>query len=88
MFRRGDPGLVAVAVARIAKDGLVLVGTLSASGRTRISPMEQRGEGDELYLGGMWQPRKAVDLLADPWCVVRGAWCAPLCPTQSGPRGT
>jgi len=69
-FRQGDPVLAALAEARMAEDGLVLVGTLRANGWPRISPVEPLVVGDELYLGMMWQSRKALDLLADPRCVV------------------
>jgi hypothetical protein len=69
-FRRGDPRLAAVAEARMAEDGPVLVGTLRANGWPRISPVEPLIVDDELCLGMMWRSRKAVDLLADPRCVV------------------
>ena len=69
-FRRGDPGLAALAESRMAADGLVLVGTLRANGWPRISPVEPLILEDDLYLGMMWRSRKAVDLLADPRYVV------------------
>ncbi len=69
-FRQGDPGLAAIAESRMAEDGLVLVGTLRANGWPRISPVEPLVVDGELYLGMMWRSRKAVDLLADPRCVV------------------
>ena len=69
-FRQGKPDLAAVAEARMAEDGLVLVGTLRANGWPRISPVEPLIVGDDLYLGMMWRSRKAVDLLADSRCVV------------------
>ncbi len=72
-FRRGDPELAAVADARMAEDGVVLVGTLRANGWPRVSPIEPLVVGDHLYLGMMWRSRKAVDLLADPRCVVHTA---------------
>jgi hypothetical protein len=69
-FRHGAPELAAIAESRMAEDGLVLVGTLRANGWPRISPVEPLVVDDELYLGMMWRSRKAVDLLADPRCVV------------------
>ncbi len=69
-FRQGDPELAAIAESRMAEDGLVLVGTLRANGWPRISPVEPLVVDGELYLGMMWRSRKAVDLLADPRCVV------------------
>ena len=50
--------------------GLVLVGTLRRNGWPRISPVEPLITGGSLYLGMMWQSQKALDLLADPRCVV------------------
>ena len=72
-FRRGAPGLAAVAEAKMAEDGLVLVGTLRANGWPRISPVEPLIVGEDLYLGMMWRSRKALDLLADPRCTVHTA---------------
>ncbi len=70
VFRRGAPGLAALAESRMEADGLVLVGTLRANGWPRISPVEPLIVGDDLLLGMMWRSRKALDLLADPRCVV------------------
>jgi hypothetical protein len=50
--------------------GLVLVGTLRRNGWPRISPVEPLITEGSLYLGMMWQSKKALDLLADPRCVV------------------
>jgi Pyridoxamine 5'-phosphate oxidase len=68
--RAGAPDLATMAEARMAEDGVVLVGTLRANGWPRISPVEPLVFDDRLYLGMMWRSRKAVDLLADPRCVV------------------
>jgi hypothetical protein len=72
-FRAGAPDLAARAEARMADDGVVLVGTLRANGWPRISPVEPLVVDGRLYLGMMWQSRKARDLLADPRCVVHTA---------------
>ncbi len=69
-FWDADPELAEIAESRMAEDGLVLVGTLRANGWPRISPVEPLVVDGELYLGMMWRSRKAVDLLADPRCVV------------------
>jgi len=69
-FRAGAPELAAMAEARMVAHKLVLVGTLRANGWPRISPVEPLVVGDELCLGMMWRSRNAVDLLADPRCVV------------------
>ena len=71
--RRATSDLAAIAEARMAEDGLVLVGTLRANGWPRISPVEPLIVDGELCLGMMWRSRKAVDLLADPRCVVHSA---------------
>lgn len=57
----------------MAQDGVVLVGTLRANGWPRISPVEPLIVDGRLYLGMMWQSRKARDLLTDPRCVVHTA---------------
>ena len=69
-FRSAAPDLCALAEARMAADGVVLVGTLRANGWPRISPVEPLVVDGRLYLGMMWRSRKAADLLADPRCVV------------------
>jgi hypothetical protein len=69
-FADGDPDLAAIAGRRMDASGLVLVGTLRANGWPRISPVEPLVVDGTLYLGMMWQSRKAVDLLRDPRCVV------------------
>jgi hypothetical protein len=71
--RVGTPELAAIAEARMTEDGVVLVGTLRANGWPRISPVEPLVVDGRLYLGMMWRSRKAVDLLADPRCVVHTA---------------
>jgi len=72
-FRRASPELAGLAEARMAADGVVLVGTLRANGWPRISPVEPLIVGGSLYLGMMWRSRKALDLLRDPRCVVHTA---------------
>lgn len=72
-FRTGAPELASIAEARMAEDGVVLVGTLRANGWPRISPVEPLVVDGCLYLGMMWQSRKARDLAADPRCVVHTA---------------
>jgi hypothetical protein len=69
-FRAGDPAFAARCEERVAGVGLALVGTLRRNGWPRISPVEPLITGGSLYLGMMWQSKKALDLLADPRCVV------------------
>ena len=52
---------------------LVLLGTIRRDDFPRISPVEPLLFAGELYLGMMWQPRKAQDLQRDPRCTVMNA---------------
>jgi len=56
--------------ALMVRDQLVLVGTIRKDGSPRISPVEPEFADGGLYLGMMWQSRKALDLLRDPRCTV------------------
>ena len=69
-FAERKPELAAIGEAQFARTGLALVGTLRRDGWPRISPVEPFIVDGELYLGMMWQYRKAVDLRRDPRCVV------------------
>ncbi len=69
-FVAADAALGAIATERIDGVGLCLVGTVRANGWPRISPVEPLVSGGRLYLGMMWQSKKALDLLRDPRCVV------------------
>jgi hypothetical protein len=69
-FEGGAPPLAALARERFEGPGLVLVGTLRRGGWPRISPVEPLIVEGQLYLGMMWQSKKALDLQGDPRCVV------------------
>ena len=69
-FAERDPELAALGEGQLARTGLALVGTLRRDGWPRISPVEPFIVHGNLYLGMMWQSRKALDLLRDPRCVV------------------
>lgn len=69
-FVAADAELGAIATERIDGVGLCLVGTIRANGWPRISPVEPLVTGGRLYLGMMWQSKKALDLRRDPRCVV------------------
>ncbi len=69
-FKRNAPELAALGEERFERTGLVLVGTLRKNGWPRISPVEPLITDGHLYLGMMWQSRKALDLLRDPRCTV------------------
>ena len=59
------------------RSGLVLLGTLRKNGWPRISPVEAYITDGHLYLGMMWQSRKALDLLRDPRCTVHSVVSKP-----------
>ena len=69
-FERGCPQIASIARERFAQDELVLVGTLRSDGSPRISPVEPDVAAGRLFLGMMWQSKKALDLLRDPRVVV------------------
>ena len=70
-FSSAAPELAAFGRERFEAAGLALVGTLRKDGSPRISPLEPLIHDGELYLGMMWQSRKALDLLRDPSCLVQ-----------------
>jgi hypothetical protein len=69
-FHQQAPDLGALADTLFGRTGLALVGTTRANGWPRISPCEPYVIDGELYLGMMWQSKKALDLVRDPRCVV------------------
>ena len=69
-FQRRDPELAALGRERFERTGLIFLGTLRKNGWPRISPVEPLITNGHLYLGMMWQSRKALDLLRDPRCTV------------------
>ena len=69
-FEAADPDLARLGAERFERFGLALVGTVSSDGYPRISPVEPIFVLGQLYLGMMWQSRKALDLLRDPRVLV------------------
>ena len=69
-FKRDAPELAELGEELFARTDLVLIGTLRKNGWPRISPVELLFVDGHLYLGMMWQSRKALDLLRDPRCTV------------------
>ena len=69
-FKGQAQELAALGEERFERTGLVLLGTLRKDGWPRISPVEPLIAHGRLYLGMMWQSRKALDLLRDPRCTV------------------
>ncbi len=64
-FIKACPELGQLARERFMRDELVLLGTIRADGRPRISPCEPDMVEGRLLLGMMWQSPKAKDLLRD-----------------------
>ena len=69
-FQSADPELAVKGEERFDRTGILLLGTIRRDGRPRISPVEVVLTDGQLYLGMMWQSKKALDLLRDPRCVV------------------
>ena len=76
-FRLQAPKLAGLGEERFERAGLVLLGTLRKNGWPRISPVEAYIVDGHLYLGMMWQSRKALDLLRDPRCTVHSVVSKP-----------
>jgi len=72
-FASEAPELADLGRDRFDRTGVVLVGSVRKGGSPRISPCEFFFFEGEVYLGMMWQSRKALDLLRDPRCVVHSA---------------
>ena len=64
-FEASASDLAMLVRAEFARYGMVLVGTLRRDGSPRISCVLPYVLDGELYLGMMWQSRKAVDLQRD-----------------------
>lgn len=69
-FGAACPEFGQLADARFRDDQLVLLGTVSRDGWSRVSPCEVDIAAGELFLGMMWRSMKALDLLRDPRLVV------------------
>jgi len=69
-FAAACPEIATLAENRFRADQLQLVGTIRKDGSARISPNEVDLAAGELFVGMMWQSRKALDLARDPRCVL------------------
>jgi hypothetical protein len=74
-FRDAAPEMAKLGEERFERTGVVLVGTIRKDGSPRISPVEPLITQGHLFLGMMWQSKKALDLLRDPRCVVHSTIC-------------
>ncbi|MEW6128635.1 MAG: pyridoxamine 5'-phosphate oxidase family protein [Acidobacteriota bacterium] len=69
-FKKAAPELARLGETRFAASGMILLGTLRKNGFPRITPVEAFIVDGHLYLGMIWQSRKALDLLRDPRCTI------------------
>jgi hypothetical protein len=74
-FEATAPELAAAGRAQFEQSGVALIGTIRKDGSPRISCVEPCILDGVLYLGMMWQSRKAFDLLHDPRIVVHNTIC-------------
>lgn len=72
-FQELAPELAGVAERRFADHEFVMMGTLRKDGWPRISPIEYTVFEGDFTMGGIWQAKKALDLLRDSRCVVHSA---------------
>jgi hypothetical protein len=75
LFAAVAPDLAAFAREQFAPGRVAVVGTIRADGSPRVSNGEPHIMEGKLYLGMMWQSRKALDLLRDPRILLRNAVC-------------
>ena len=73
-FEEAAPETAAIAEEQLGS-GVALIGTIRRDGSPRISCVEPFVVDGNLYLGMMWQSRKALDLRRDPRLVLRNAIC-------------
>ena len=69
-FAEACPQIADRAAERFRRQELCMLGTVRGDGSPRISPCELDFAEGQLFLGMMWQSRKALDLLRDPRCVL------------------
>jgi len=69
-FARDCPRIADLARDRFTEDEVVMLGTLRADGSPRISGNECDLVDGHLFLGMMWESRKALDLRRDARCTV------------------
>jgi hypothetical protein len=72
-FEKLAPELAGLAMKRFEATEFVMLGTLRKNGWPRISPIEYTIFDGQFTMGGMWQAKKALDILRDPRCTVHSA---------------
>ncbi|HEY6532266.1 MAG TPA: pyridoxamine 5'-phosphate oxidase family protein [Acidimicrobiales bacterium] len=65
-FKDESPELAGKVEARLRAHKHHVMATVRRDGAPRVSGTEVEISGDELYLGSMWEARKALDLRRDP----------------------
>jgi hypothetical protein len=76
-FEAAAPELAAAVRARLTAGTHLTLATVRRDGAPRISGTECRFEDGELWIGSMWQARKAQDLLRDPRYALHSASADP-----------
>lgn len=79
-----EPDLVERARAIFDRHVHKTMATLRSDGSPRISGTELDFSGGELWLGSMWQARKALDLVRDPRVAIHSASYAPEAAGEAG----
>jgi hypothetical protein len=69
------PEMAALGRTKLEQSGVAIIGTIRKDGSPRISFVEPCFLDGVIYLGMMWQSRKALDLLQDPRIVVHNTIC-------------
>ncbi len=69
-FAAAAPELAAMGRERLERTEVALLGTTRVDGSARISPLEFLFLDGEMYVGMMWQSKKALDLIRDPRCLI------------------
>ncbi len=72
-FSAAAPDLAPRGRELFERTGVLFIGTVRRDGSPRVSGCEFLLFEGELYLGMMWQSRKALDLLRDPRCYIQSA---------------
>ena len=75
-FATAAPEMAALGRELLEARRVVLIATVRRDGSPRISCAEPVALEGDLYLGMMWQSRKAVDLRRDPRLVIHNPICS------------
>jgi len=81
-FEAAAPDIADFVRAQLEQTRVAVLGTLRKDGAPRISMIEPSILDGDLYLGMMWQSRKALDLRRDPRLALHNAIC-----TTTGEEG-